>query len=168
MVKLIKKKRNILALDLSSKSCGIAYKGSKFTFYCAQAKEKDYSRLINIGKQFKEFIKYQVPEEDKKKGIEVWVETPFYSPGGSNDLPIKMIHGIFLYIFAEEVDNYCWNYVHVSTWRKDLGGFKGLKGKELKATAIEIAREKYKLRNLSNDDVADALCILSWAKRYAV
>lgn len=59
-------------------------------------------------------------------------------------------------------------FVGASTWRKELGlqGYK-VKREEQKRKDIEYAEGRYKLDLAGDDDAADALCILDYARKSA-
>ena len=168
MARILRKKpeRRILTLDISSYATGYAFwDGSKLLHYGQLKVKGDYSRLLEQGRLLKSILKLVHP--DLRKGVEVWVETPFFSRSGSTDTPIKMAHGILLQACHDMLTDYCWNNVHVSTWRAALSSFKGVKGsKALKLKAMKVASRDYGIK-IEDDNTADALCILTWARRYS-
>lgn len=163
MVKLIKKNKRILTLDISSTNTGYAFWADDKVVCYGNIKVKgDYSRLLEQGRVLRSVLQ-QIPLS-LRENVEVWVEEPFFSRKGSTDTPIKMTHGILLQVCQDMLLDYCWNFVHVSTWRSKIPAFKGVKGsKNLKAKAIEVASAEYNL-DIKDDNAADALCILIWAR----
>ncbi len=159
-----KRDRRILALDISSTNTGYAFWANGKLLHWGNIKVTgDYSRLLEQGRLLKSML--QLIHPNLRKGVEVWVETPFFSRKGSTDTPIKMTHGILLQVCHDMLIDYCWNNIHVMTWRKKIGGFEGVKGSsDLKLKSLEIARRDYNV-DVKDDNASDALCILTWARK---
>lgn len=150
----------ILALDISSKGTGVAllYRGKLSTRNIVV--DGDYSRVVKMGDMFLEFLQdaIDVKHYPEDRWWDVWVEQPFYSKGGSHDLPIKMTHGVMLYTFHLVGIKYTWNYVNVNTWRAPfkLNGVKDKKGPVMAAMSKRFGI------SVADDNTGDALGILDW------
>lgn len=150
----------ILTLDISSSATGAAlyYRGRVIAVECFKVKG-DYARLIEMGKQFRSFLVDHLPPN---RPLEVWVETPFYCANKSHDLPIKMAHGVLLFVCGERVKNYSWNYVAVATWRKEFKIHK-LPPKQKKEVVRYAMAHKFGCElSQIDDNIGDALGILNW------
>ena len=168
----------ILTLDISSTNVGYA-------LYNLDAKKllesgvwysklKDYARMLAIKDAFGEFVDFGIPgdypECVEHRHIEVLVEQPFYIPGKSNDLPIKMMHGMLLSCMhscsrvCRPPYSYSWNYVNVSTWRSKI--LKGRPKSEEAKKAVKRAMQRYWKVAVKDDNQGDALGILYWRLKY--
>lgn len=163
---VILQKNPILTLDISSTSTGVALQFRDKLVTASLTVKGDYSRILTMGDCFMDFI-WNAPAETQNRAWEVWVEQPFYSPKGSTDTPIKMAHGVLLYVMHRiKPDKFVWNYVHVSTWRASLNPPKGVKGKDLKTFVMDTTSKRFNI-DVKNDDIGDALGILMWRQQEA-
>lgn len=156
----IERKLPILAIDASSTATGLAlWNKGKLVATRVIKVDGDFRRLVTMGDRFADFLREHNLWE---RGMEVWIEEPFYAPGRSNDLPIKMIHGILMYIAAEKTpaSRFLWNYVSVSTWRKQFIS-KRVKSKEAKQIVMAAVSKQFDIEVI-DDNVGDAMGILSW------
>ncbi len=158
-------KHPILTLDISSSCTGMAalYRGKLRAHSIAV--EGDMARLFDMGYAFKKFIYDLVQKHNFPADAywDIWAEQPFYSRGGSHDLPIKMAHGILMFIAHDADLKFAWNYVNVNTWRAEyqLNGEKDKKTPVMKAMS-----EKFGIA-VPNGDIGDALGILNWRMKEA-
>jgi hypothetical protein len=153
------RERPILAIDASSTATGLAmwYGGKLVATHVIKVKG-DYRRLVTMGLEFQHFLSAN-PVAD---GVEVWIEEPFYSPGKSNDLPIKMAHGILMFECAimARASRFSWNFVSVSTWRKKFIS-KRVDSAAAKKIVMGQVSQQFGLE-VTDDNIGDALGILSW------
>jgi len=159
-----------LCLDISSTATGAVYKAARMApvwelFAC---KDKDpLARIHNMTDMIKYWVKrvrsYNVQYTER---LHVLVETPFYSPGKSHDLPIKMAHGAIFYALSDFLPVISWNYVHVSTWRSKILPKKvKMTKEEKKAWVLQKMAEHYNME-ITDDNVGDAFGILHWKENY--
>lgn len=164
---VILQKNPILTLDISSTSTGVALQFRNRLLTGTLAVKGDYGRLLQMGDLFLDFIRSAEEAVPLNRAWEVWVETPFYSVKRSNDAPIKMAHGILMYVLHLIMPGkFLWNYVHVSTWRKALDLPKGLKGPQLKEEVKKVTSKRFNI-DVKTDDIGDALGILMWRQQEA-
>lgn len=159
---VVREELPLITIDASSTAVGIAVKraGKPLAVTCLTGKG-DYSRMVDIGQQFKtvlEALKLTAP-------VEVWIEQPFYSPKRSSDLSIKMMHGILLYVAAQVIplDKLYWNYVSVNTWRKHIVPSK-TKSDDAKKLVMSYTSKVFNL-TVDDDNIGDALGIMDWRLR---
>lgn len=158
----------ILTLDISSTAIGYAFwlkKGLiKSGVIQPIRKGQDYSRLIEMGRNLNTLICFCtkiILGNSQSEFLDVWVEEPFFIPGKSRDTPIKMMHGIVLWLlWALYQENFSLNYVGISTWRKGLLPSKCSK-EEKKTIVMKKMGEKFGV-TIKDDNHADALGILKW------
>jgi hypothetical protein len=161
----ILQKHPILTLDISSTCTGVA------AYYRGRLVARDFpvkgdlSRLFDLGREMTEFLAELISRHGFPKSIywDIWAEQPFYSRGGSHDLPIKMAHGILMYVAHVSGLKFSWNYVNVNTWRAEYK----LNGKKDKKTPVMEAMSRRFGVVVPNGDIGDALGILNWRMKEA-
>lgn len=151
--------KNILALDLSTKSTGYAVQ--------IDGKLEDYGCIKSSSKKLEERIFIMRKEIEKLLNAhnitEIVIEE--VTPGGSFPNVYKalvMLHGV-INVLAYEVNPHIQiKRMMASSWRKLIGikTGKGIKRVELKQEDINTINNLYNIK-IDNDDIADALGILT-------
>lgn len=156
----------VLTLDISSKCIGWAFKAPRASLKVGhfEIAGKDLIRAVIAGDAFAGWA----VQHDISRGVEIWVEQPFYSKGGSHDLPIKMTHGTILSALYHRVYQFTrgkcfyWNYVNVNTWRCPmLKGKHAPKSEDKKRVVMEEVEKLFGIKPANNDE-GDALGIYAW------
>ena len=154
----------VMTFDISSTNVGyvLAFPGEelKVGSFTPGPKSKDLRRVLEIGLQAEAFAKEHATWF--RNGLYAWVEQPFYSKGGSFDLPIKMAHGVMLQAFGRVTNplRFHWNYVNVNTWRAYLNK-SGLSSEQKKFAVMNDVTQEFGIEPANNDE-GDALGIYSW------
>jgi Holliday junction resolvasome RuvABC endonuclease subunit len=150
---------NILAIDASTKSTGIAYfKDDKIQYSTITSSSTSPEKRITIMRDgILQYIKENnitkvVMEEVRQDGI-----------NNRTEKLLKWLQGCIVVAIWEYDKNIKVEFIGASSWRKVLGIQKyGVKRDEYKKLDIEYANKEYNLNlTSSQDDAADAICILT-------
>lgn len=151
---------NILALDLSTKSSGIAiFENENLIYYnCISSSSTDLIKRINIMKDgIKEILnKYKI---DTIVLEEVRPEGGYGVGNQKTHKALMWLQAAIAFLVHDEFNNLPIEYIYPSSWRAKLGikNGRGIKRTTLKEADVAFVKEKYNID--ANDDIADAICI---------
>lgn len=150
----------ILALDLSTKSSGIAVFDDKnlIHYSCITSSSTDLIKRINI---MKDGIRNILKEYNIDKIIveEVRPEGGYGVGNQKTHKALMWLQGAIAFLAHDEFNNLPIEYIYPSSWRAKLNikNGRGIKRANLKEADIAFVKDKYNIN--VNDDMADAICI---------
>lgn len=153
---------NIISIDASTKSSGIAYyeNGKLITYDCFTASSTDLvKRIYKMSNSLNDFMK------DKKVDKIILEEV---IPKGLKDEQQKNIQTMKALMYLQAQINFMVHdnypkvkieYIYPSEWRAALGikTGRGIQRESLKKADIEYVKNNFGIE--VNDDIADAICI---------
>lgn len=151
---------NILALDASTKSSGVAVFNNKelIHYSCITSSSLDVIKRINIMRDEinKIIIEYKI---DKIIIEEVRPEGGFGVGNQKTHKALMWLQAAIAFLVHDNFPNITIEYIYPSSWRAKLNikNGRGVKRATLKELDIEYVKDKYNIN--VNDDIADAICI---------